>query len=90
MASYSGPSRAPILDALGIPRGGLHAFRHTHTALLLECRTSTKGVQGQLRYVEARTTLKLYGHVLGDAQRDAVEESGEEDAGKREIDNGRK
>jgi len=32
----------PILDALGIPRCGLHAFRHTHTALLLDSGATQK------------------------------------------------
>jgi integrase len=63
----------PILDALGIPRCGLHAFRHTHTALLLDSGATPKVVQRQLRHADARTTLQIYGHVVGDAHRDAVE-----------------
>jgi integrase len=62
-----------ILDALGIPRCGLHAFRHTHTALLLDSGATPKVVQRQLRHSDARTTLEIYGHVVGDAQREAVE-----------------
>ena len=52
-----------ILDALGIPRCGLYAFRHTHTALLLDSGASPKVVQRQLRHSDARTTLEIYGHV---------------------------
>lgn len=63
----------PILDALGIPRCGLHAFRHTHTALLLDSGASPKVVQRQLRHADARTTLEIYGHVVGNAHREAVE-----------------
>jgi len=63
----------PILDALGIPRCGLHAFRHTHAALLLDSGATPKVVQRQLRHADARTTLQIYGHVVGDAHRDAVE-----------------
>jgi len=63
----------PILDALGIPRCGLHAFRHTHTALLLDSGATPKVVQRQLRHADARTTLQIYGHVVGDAHRAAVE-----------------
>lgn len=63
----------PILDALGIRRCGLHAFRHTHTALLLDSGATPKVVQRQLRHADARTTLQIYGHVVGDAHRDAVE-----------------
>ena len=66
-----------ILDALGIPRCGLHAFRHTHTALLLDSGATPKVVQRQLRHADARTTLEIYGHVIGDSQRDAVNKVGE-------------
>lgn len=63
----------PILDALGIPRCGVHAFRHTHTALLLDSGATPKVVQRQLRHSDARTTLQIYGHIVGDAHREAVE-----------------
>jgi integrase len=62
-----------ILDALKIPRCGLHAFRHSHTALLLDSGATPKVVQRQLRHSDARTTLEIYGHVVGDAHREAVE-----------------
>lgn len=62
-----------ILDALGIPRCGLHAFRHTHGALLLDCGATPKVTQRQMRHSDARTTLEIYGHVVGDADREAVE-----------------
>lgn len=62
-----------ILDALEIPRCGLHAFRHAHTALLLDSGATPKVVQRQLRHAGARTTLEIYGHVVGDAHREAVE-----------------
>ena len=62
-----------ILDALGIPRCGLHAFRHAHTSLLLDSGATPKVVQRQLRHSDARTTLEIYGHVVGDAHREAVE-----------------
>jgi integrase len=62
-----------VLDALGIPRCGLHVFRHSHTALLLDSGATPKVVQRQLRRADARTTLEIYGHVVGDAHRVAVE-----------------
>jgi len=62
-----------LLDALGFPRCGLHAFRHSHTALLLDSGATPKVVQRQLRHADARTTLEIYGHVVGDAHREAVE-----------------
>lgn len=63
----------PILDALEIDRCGVHAFRHTHTALLLDSGATPKVVQRQLRHSDARTTLEIYGHIVGDAHRAAVE-----------------
>lgn len=62
-----------ILDALGIPRCGLHTFRHTHASLLLDCGATPKVAQRQLRHSDARTTLEIYGHVVGEAHREAVE-----------------
>jgi len=62
-----------LLDALGIPRCGLHAFRHSHASLLLDSGATPKVVQRQLRHSDARTTLGIYGHVVGDADREAVE-----------------
>ena len=63
----------PLLDALDIERCGLHAFRHTHTSLLLDSGANIKVVQRQLRHSDERTTLGIYAHVVGDAQRQAVE-----------------
>lgn len=63
----------PVLDLLAIPRCGLHAFRHTHTSLLLDTSATPKVVQEQLRHADPRVTLGVYAHVLGDAHREAVE-----------------
>ena len=63
----------PILDKLGIARAGFHAFRHMHTSLLLESGASPAVAQRQMRHKDAKTTLGIYGHIVGDAQREAVE-----------------
>lgn len=63
----------PLLDALEMDRRGLHAFRHTHASLPLESGANIKVVQRQLRHSDERTTLGVYAHVVGDAQRQAVE-----------------
>jgi integrase len=63
----------PILEKLGIEHCGLHAFRHTHTSLLLEVGASPAVAQAQLRHSDARITLEVYGHAIGDSQRNAVE-----------------
>jgi len=63
----------PVLDLLAIPRCGLHAFRHTHTSLLLDKGATPKVVQQQLRHADPRVTLGVYAHVLRNAHREAVE-----------------
>ena len=63
----------PILDALEIPRCGLHAFRHTHSSLLVEGGAPVSVAQAQMRHADPRITLGIYSHVVGDSQRDAVE-----------------
>ena len=63
----------PILDALGIPRCGIHAFPPLTRSLSPRHGATPKVAQRQLRHSDARTTLEVYGHVVGDAQREAVE-----------------
>lgn len=63
----------PILDKLKIPRCGFHAFRHLHTSLLLSSGAAPQVAQKQLRHSDARITLGIYGHIIGDAHREAVE-----------------
>jgi integrase len=63
----------PILDALRIPRCGFHAFRHCHTSLLLSSGAAPPVTQAQLRHSDARITLGIYGHIVGDEHRQAVE-----------------
>lgn len=67
----------PILDALKIPRCGMHAFRHTLSSLLLETGASPQVTQAQLRHSDPRITLGIYSHVIGDSQRNAVEKVAE-------------
>jgi integrase len=63
----------PILDALKIQRGGLHAFRHTHSSMLVESGAPVSVAQAQLGHADPSVTLGIYSHVIGDAQRRAVE-----------------
>lgn len=67
----------PILDALKIPRCGLHAFRHTHSSMLLDVGAPPQVAQAQLRHSDPRITLEVYSHVIGDSQRNAVEKVAE-------------
>jgi integrase len=64
----------PILDRLGIPRAGFHAFRHMHTTMLVDSGASIKTAQRQLRHASASTTLDVYAHVVEPSHRKAVEE----------------
>lgn len=63
----------PILDALSIPRCGMHAFRHGHGSLMHSSGASLKVAQTQLRHADASTTSRYYLHVIGSEQRDAAE-----------------
>lgn len=67
----------PVLDKLGIPRAGMHAFRHAHASLLLDVGAPATVAKEQMRHADARVTLGVYGHVVGDAQRQAVDKVGE-------------
>ena len=63
----------PLLDALGIPRGGFHSMRHGAASSLLADGATPAVVQRQLRHSDARITLGIYGHVIGDEQRSVVQ-----------------
>jgi integrase len=62
----------PVQDKLGIPHTGLHAFRHGAASEMIEDGAPLTVVQRQMRHRDARTTLQKYGHVVGDAQKRAV------------------
>jgi integrase len=63
----------PLLLKLGIPHGGFHSMRHGAASSLLADGASPAVVQKQLRHSDPRITLGIYGHVVGDQQRDAVQ-----------------
>lgn len=67
----------PVLDRLQLPRGGMHAFRHAHASLLMDVGAPATVTKEQMRHSDARITLGVYGHVIGDAQREAVDKVGE-------------
>jgi len=62
----------PILDALKIPRCGMHAFRHAHATLSIASGASPKTVQEQLRHADPTTTMKMYVHGVASDQRRAA------------------
>jgi integrase len=63
----------PLLEKLGIPRGGFHSMRHGAASALLADGATPAVVQKQLRHSDPRITLGIYAHVIGNQQRDAVE-----------------
>jgi integrase len=67
----------PVLDKLKLPRGGMHAFRDAHASLLMDVGAPATVTKEQMRHSDARITLGVYGHVIGDAQREAVDKVSE-------------
>ena len=63
----------PLLEKLGMLRGGFHSLRHGAASALLADGATPAVVQKQLRHSDPRITLGIYGHVIGNQQRDAVE-----------------
>jgi hypothetical protein len=66
-----------VLDKLKIERAGMHAFRHCHASLLMDVGANPTVTKDQMRHSDERVTLGIYGHVIGDSQRDAVNKVGE-------------
>ena len=61
------------LKDLGIERAGLHALRHMAASELIQNGVAPSVVQRQMRHSDSRITLQKYAHVIGDAQRRAVD-----------------
>lgn len=66
----------PILDELGIPRCGFHAFRHTFGSALRAAGAGIPIIQRAMRHKNVSVTLGTYGHVLGNEHQAAVERIG--------------
>jgi site-specific recombinase XerD len=61
------------LKDLGIEGAALHAFRHMAASEMIENGVAPSVVQRQMRHSDSRITLQKYPHVIGDAQRRAVD-----------------
>jgi integrase len=56
----------PLLDSLGIERGGLHAFRHTNSTLMDRLSVPLKVRQERLGHSDPSLTLGVYTHVASE------------------------
>lgn len=56
----------PLLDSLGIERGGLHAFRHANSTLMDRLGVPLKVRQQRLGHSDSSLTLDVYTHVAGE------------------------
>lgn len=63
----------PLLEKLGIERGGFHSMRHGTASALFTDGATPAVVQRQLRHSDARITIRVHGHPIGSQQRDAVD-----------------
>jgi integrase len=66
-------SLRPLLRSLEMKQVGFHAIRHGVASELLNSGTSIVVVRDQMRHSDVRVTLGIYGHVVGNAQRKAVD-----------------
>jgi len=55
-----------------MPSGGYHSMRYGAGSALLADGATPAVVQKQLRHSDPRITLGIYGHVIGNQQRDAM------------------
>jgi integrase len=56
----------PLLDSLGIARGGLHAFRHANSTLMDRLNVPLKLRQERLGHSDSSLTLDVYTHVVSE------------------------
>jgi integrase len=63
----------PILDALNIPRCGLHAFRHSVASWIVDAGYAPEVAEQQLRHTDVRTTLS-YIHLRGGVTEQAMKD----------------
>ena len=63
----------PLLKFLGMKQVGFHAIRYGVASELINSGAPITVERDHRRHSDVRVTLGIYGHVIGDAQRKAVE-----------------
>jgi integrase len=63
----------PLLERLGIPRAGFHAFRQANATLLDRMNSPMKIRQQRLGHTQAEMTLSIYTHVVDEDAREVAE-----------------
>lgn len=63
----------PVLAKLGISQTGFHSFRHAVASELIDSGAPITVVQTQMRHSDPRITLGIYGHVIPQSHRAAIE-----------------
>ena len=63
----------PVLKKLGIKQTGFHSFRHGVASELIDSGAPITVVQTQMRHSDPSITLGIYGHVIPQSQRAAIE-----------------
>jgi len=68
----------PLLDALGMARCGLHAFRHANSSLMDRLNTPMKIRQERLGHAQGSAiTMAIYTHAVSEDDRKLATQLGE-------------
>jgi integrase len=64
----------PLLDSLGIARGGLHAFRHANASMMDALAVPMKVRQQRLGHSDITLTMNVYTHIASEDDTQAAEQ----------------
>jgi|HubBroStandDraft_6_1064221.scaffolds.fasta_scaffold75461_2 integrase len=64
----------PLLDSLGIARGGLHAFRHANASMMDALAVPMKVRQERLGHSDITLTMNVYTHIASEDDTQAAEQ----------------
>jgi integrase len=61
------------VEALGLPRVGLHVLRHSNASALIATKTDPLTVSRRLGHADPAFTLRIYAHLFGNTDREAAD-----------------